>query len=252
MNDCSAFRELLVLHAEGELDPDQVPRLAAHLAECAGCSGELERIQQLRVWLRDPELLSPPQTEAWVSLPSACSRNAVRPRRFQLVRFPLRWALPLAAGLVLAAGLMYVLRRPDVTLEQAAMPAPPGNEAFLGRIDTAVTMKATTQYLAQCQDLLVDMLNVGRTCAGKRYDVSFEVKRARDLLRRKQILDTELSAPEVAPARDLCDDLENLLVDLSLSQSCETPDKFRSIEKVIESERLLLRIKLVQSEITAE
>lgn len=251
MNDCASVKELIVLYAEGELDPEQVRLMAAHLSECRECFQQAEDVGKLRAWLTDPEIFAPAENDRWRSLPAACARSvaAHRTRRFQVIHGPVRWALPAAAAVLITVGLVWMARRPNPAVEMTALPAP-GNEAFLGRIESAVTVDATAQYLAQCQDLLVDMLKAEQTCTGNRYDVSFEVARARDLLLRKRILDAELNAPEVARAKDLCDDLESLLVDLSLSQSCETPDRFRSMEHVIEREQLLLRIKLVQSEIS--
>jgi len=251
MSDCESVKELIVLYAEGELDPEQAQQVAGHLLECVECSRQAADVNELRAWLADPEIFAPRENDRWQSFAEVCagSARAVRTRQFQFARHPLRWALPAAAALLFAVGLLWMSRHADAPTVTAALPAP-GNDAFLGRIQSAVTMDATAQYLAQCQDLLVNMLKAGQTCAGDRYDVSFEVARARDLLLRKHILDAELNTPEVARAKDLCDDLENLLVDLSLSQSCETRDRFRSMEKVIEREQLLLRIKLVQSEIS--
>jgi len=251
MSDCASVRELIVLHAEGELEADQAQQVSAHLSECAECSRQAEEVNQLRTWLADPEVFAPRENDRWSSFSTACadSVGAVRARRFQLARHSLRWALPAAAALLFAVGLLWMARRPNVPTVTAVVPAP-GNEAFLGKIQSAVTMDATSQYLTQCQDLLVDMLKAGRTCTGNNYDVSLEAARARDLLLQKRMLDVELNAPEVARAKDLCDDLENLLVALSLSQSCETPDSFRSMEHAIERGQLLLRIKLVQSEIS--
>jgi hypothetical protein len=251
MIDCASVREWLVLYAERELDPEQTRRVESHLLECRECLQEVEKINSVRNWLVDPELFAPPEDDRWLSLPSVCARSLspVRMRRFTLVRSPLRWALPVAAALFIMLGLAWMARRPGVPEIAESMPAP-GNEAFLGRIQSAATVDSTAQYLGECQDLLVDMLSAEQSCTGKRYDVSFQVQRARDLLRRKRILDSELNTPEVARAKDLCDDLENVLVDLSLSQDCETSDRFRSMEQIIERERLLLRIKVVRSEIS--
>lgn len=250
MNDCASIKELIVLYAEGELDPEQARQVADHLSECTECSRQAVEINSLRLWLADPEIFAPRENNRWRSFAAVCARSAgvTGIRRFQFAP-PLRWALPLAAALLLAAGLLWMPRRASAPAVTAGLPAP-GNDAFLGRIQSAVTVDATAQYLAQCQDLLVNMLKSDQRCTGDRYDLSFEVARARELLLRKRILDLELNAPEVARAKDLCDDLENVLMDLSLSQSCETRDRLRSMENMIEREQLLLRIQLVESEIS--
>jgi len=250
MNDCASIKELIVLHAEGELDPEQARQVATHLSECAECSRQAGEIDTLRLWLADPEIFAPSEDNRWRSFAAACARSVreTKVRRFPVAR-PLRWALPLAAAVLLAAGLLWMPRHTSTPAITTAQPAP-GNDAFLRRMQSAVTVDGTAQYLSQCQDLLVNMLKSKQRCTQDKYDLSFEVARARELLERKRILDSELNAPEVARAKELCDDLENVLMDLSLSQSCETRDRVRSMENMIEREQLLLRIQLVESEIS--
>jgi hypothetical protein len=53
----------------------------------------------------------------------------------------------------------------------------------------------------------------------------------------------------VASARELCDDLESLLVGFSTSEKCESPESLRSLGRMIEREQLLLRISLLKTEL---
>ncbi len=251
MIDCTSVRERLVFYVERELDPEPARQIESHLLQCRECAHEAEKINSLRTSLLDPELFAPLEDDRWRSLPAACTRSLIptQTRRFHLLRSSFRWALPAAAAIFITLGLVWMARRPAGP-ETAESLTAPGNEAFLSRIQSAVTVDSTAQYLAGCQDLLVDMLRAEQSCTGRRSDVSFQVRRARDLLRQKRLLDSELNTPEVAQAKDLCDDLENVLVDLSLSKDCETPARFRSMGQIIEREQLLLRIKLVRSEIS--
>jgi hypothetical protein len=73
--------------------------------------------------------------------------------------------------------------------------------------------------------------------------------RARGLLQRKRLLDPELGAPEVARAKELCDELEGFLLNLSLSEKCESRDKLRRIERYVRKQQLLLRIRVLQGEL---
>lgn len=52
MNDHSKFRELLPLAAAGVLDAKEENQLAAHVALCADCAANLNRLQQLGTDLR--------------------------------------------------------------------------------------------------------------------------------------------------------------------------------------------------------
>jgi hypothetical protein len=251
MSDCSEIREMLVLEAERELDPGQSAMVQQHLHECESCAREAAGIREVRELLLDGGLFAPLENEAWDSLAERCASkdSAGRVLPFRATRIALRWALPLAACLVLGVGLLWMLRQPGIPVQTISVSAP-GNEAFLEKMNRQLTASATSRYLAECQDLLVELLKADQTCRGKGYDMSREITRARELLQTRRILESELSAPEVARAKDLCDDLENVLVSVSLSRDCESPDKFRWMEGMIEKERLLLRIRLMQSEIS--
>ncbi len=256
MNECGSIRDLLVLHAEGLLGADEAGWVSEHLRVCAGCRAEAEGINMVRGWLSDPSIFAPQETYAWQALPEKLAMQARACRRSWL---PLDfgsagWALSLAAAVVIGFALIHwihnaiPMRGTGVAIRQSA-PAP-GNEAFLDRIYVAHARLATSRYLAACQDLLLSTLRAEASCEKKLYDVSAEVVQARELLARKRLLDPELSAPEVAHARSLCDELEGFLLNLSLSEKCETPDKMRRLERYVQRQQLLLRIRVIQGELS--
>lgn len=254
MSSCDATREMLVLYAEGVLEPEEKSLVEEHLSGCADCSDEVAQIARIRGWLADSELFEPAQDLTWQLLPERLAGRARlqagRKRSLFGLGVP-KLALSTAALLMIACGLIWIQRY--------TAPAPPGvtpvrlaagNEAFLDRVHTAYAREATAQYLSGCQDLLLDLISAEKTCAGDRYDVSLEVTRARQLLQEKSTLDAELRVPDVAHAKSLCDELEHFLVNLSLSQECETSDSLRAMERFIEKEQLLLRINLTQTGIS--
>ncbi len=254
MTSCETIREMLVLHADGALESEEKRRVDEHLAACAGCSAEAAEIGRIRLWLADPEVFAPEQDLTWQLIPEKLAGRAGRlehgKRGWAGLSLP-RWASVALAALTLAIGLTWTLR-----YQGSAPPAPApvaaatGHEAFLARMHTAYAREATAQYLAGCHDLLLDFVSADKTCAADRYDVSLEVTRARKLLQEKQMLDAELRVPDVARAKPLCDELENFLVGLSMAQECETGDAVHSMEQIIESKQLLLRINLMQSGIS--
>lgn len=254
MNSCAKFREQLVLHLEGALGEAESRAVSGHLAVCEACRDERKALAKVRGWLTDPELFSPAEDLAWQSLPQRMAERAVsfRPaRRWMPSNFgSLGWAFSLAVSVVLCLGLVWWAHR-TVPEQPAEATAPaPGNEAFLGRLQTAYAREATSRYLIECQDLLIQVMRAEKNCDGEKYDVSFEVAQARELLRRKRMLDAELQSPAVAHAKSLCDELEGLLVNLSTSDRCESPDRVHRMERFIEREKLLLRINVLQSELS--
>lgn len=255
MSECKSIRDLLVLQLEGELGNEEDRLVAAHLSACPSCRAEAEELIALRGWLSDPELFGPDKSYAWQMLPETLAARAKGPRTLWL---PLSygsagWALSLAATVVIGFGLIYWAGRvADRTVPSTEIRPPvaaSGNAAFLGRIYAAHARAATSEYLAACQDLLVDTLRAEPNCDERKYDVSAEVTRARDLLHRKRLLDPELGSPEVARAKELCDELEGFLLNLSLSEKCESRDKLLRIEHYVRKQQLLLRIRVLQGEL---
>jgi hypothetical protein len=255
MSDCKSISESLVFYAEGVLQAEDARRVERHLAKCAACREEADRIRAVGAWLRDPDLYAPASDHAWQELPETMAARASRAPRSWAPSNPgsLRWALGLAAALVIGFGILYWSHgkywgpAPETA---GRRPQAPGNEAFLSKIYGAHAREATAGYLSACQDLLMDTLRAEANCSDAGYDVSSEVARARSLLRRKRLLDQDLRAPEVAHARGLCDELESFLLSLSTSQKCESPESMRRMEKHILKQQLLLRIRVLQGELS--
>jgi len=254
MSECELIRSLLVLQSEGVLEEDEARRVTGHLSTCAACRAEADGIRAVHGWLSDPELFAPDRNYAWQMLPETLASRVKGARRcwLPLSYGSLGWALSAAATLLIGFTLIYWAgHTADRSApEAAARPTAvaPGNEAFLGRIYAAHARNATSEYLAACQDLLIDTLMAEPRCDKRMYDVSAEVMRARDLLQRKRLLDPELSVPEVARAKGLCDELEGFLLNLSLSERCESRDRLHRMERYIQKQQWLLRIRVLQGE----
>jgi len=253
MNNCDEVRDLLILFAERELPAEEHRGVQEHLAQCENCRRELAGIESIRSALSDPDLFLP-SDYAWQSLPRAL---AARAREMTPVRRwvpsnlgSLGWTATLAASVLLAAGLIQVVKRLQPVSDPTISQLPPGNEPFLRRIESVYARDATARYLNECQDLLLNLVRVEQDCDLDGHDVSAEVARARELLQSKRMLDAELKTPEVARAKELCDELENVLVDLSSSDHCESSGKLRIMQRTIRKEQLLLRINLLKSELS--
>ncbi len=254
MHDCGKIKELLVLYSERALDDASCAEVRDHLVTCPGCSREAGEIQEIRRRLADPQLFAPDPDYAWQLLPATLAARArvlgSAKRWLPWNSGSVVWTLSMAATLVLAFGAIWLANRQIPAPEPAPVVAAPGNDAFLHRMQAAYAREATAQYLSECQDLLLTLMRSGRKCQGNNYDVAFEVERAQRLIQRKQLLDSELKSPDIARAKSLCDELENFLVHLSTSSACESPDGMRRMESYIQKQQLLLRINLLQSELS--
>jgi hypothetical protein len=251
---CNHIGNLLVLHCEGALSEPEHREVEEHLAQCADCREQARQIASLRTGLMDPRLFEPQKDLAWQLLPQRLAARVGRPPArkgwFPLNMGSVGWGLSLAASVLFACGLIWLANRQLPAPEQPRVAA--GNEAVLNRMQSLYAKEVTARYLTECQDLLVDVVRAEQSCPESMYDVSFEVVRARTLLKQKRMLDAELSLPEVARAKVLCDELEGFLVNLSAARECETSDELQRMGRYIERERLLLRISLLQSELSEE
>lgn len=254
MSKCNDIGDLLVLYSERALGEAEHREVEEHLAHCPECQDQARQIDQVRFGLMDPQLFEPEQDLTWQLLPQ---RLATRVQQAPAHRgwFPVNlgsfgWGLSLAASVLLACGLIWMANRQLPAPEPQIVAS--GNETVLNRMQSLYAMEVTARYLTDCQDLLVNVVRAEPSCPEEMYDVSLEVVRARELLKRKRMLDAELSLPEVARAKGLCDEIESFLVNLSAAQECETSDELQRMGRFIERERLLLRISLLQSELSEE
>ncbi len=257
MSNCNQIRDLLVMHAEAALDEIREREVDDHLATCPACRKEAAAIAKIQVWLKDAELFSPKVNYSWQTLSERLTiraKSADSAKRWLPANFGSPgWAATLAATVVLCFGLIWLMHRSSPRrFDMAVAPATtaPGNDAFLKKMQSAYAREATAQYLSECQDLLLNIMRAEKSCEGEKYDVSVEVAQARQLLGRKRMLDAELQSPTVVHAKGLCDELERFLVNLSTSDKCESPDRMHRMERYIQRERLLLRINVLQSELS--
>lgn len=251
MNDCNSMKEQLVLYAERELSPDESLKVQIHLESCPDCREELAKLERIRTSLADPDLFLP-ETVRWEFLPqqiAARSQAGGRSPRWIPSNFgSWAWAASLGASFLLVVAL--IGRFHQSTLVPAVGGERPGNQEFVRLVESVHARDATARYLAECQDLILNVMRAEQSCTGEKYDVSLEIARARELLQRKRMLDPELRDPRVARAKELCDELETILMNLSTAETCESRDAMKSLEHFIQREQLLLRINLVRSELS--
>ncbi|GEM_PF-3374716 len=255
MSACDDIRDALVLYAEGALSGIEADRVREHLERCPACLRESRAIAGVIGSLADPGLFRPEEDLAWQLLPARLAARAgagPAAARWLPLHFSARaWGLTMAALLVIVCGSIRLLER------HAAQPAPAtaeasGNQAFLARIQSLQARGSVAEYLAQCRDLLLDLLRAKETCAEGGLELSLEVDRARRLLERRRLLASGLGGPEAVQVGAVCNAIENLLVSLSTSEACLRPEEIRRLESYIEKEQLLLRIRLLQDELSME
>jgi anti-sigma factor RsiW len=103
--DCAEARDLLHLHADGELGSEERAAIAAHVARCDACRVEFENIEALRARIRaaGPHALAP---EMKARINAALDAESARPTASSWRSYA-RMAASYLLVAVLSAGLVY-------------------------------------------------------------------------------------------------------------------------------------------------
>lgn len=269
MSRCESFQEALTLQASGDLSPGERVRLEAHLALCTACAHEQQALARLvgalgKVALpsREPEVdweRFAVETAARAQRESTPRVAAFRPRS----RFALRPAFLLkAAGVFLAAGLTALL------VSRVPAPDPPASDAAAAdprlalepvatevsaemqdRVERSLARQNTHRYLEQSRAVLMNVLDTPMRCSRQEIDISTERQRSLELLRRKQLLRTDLDRPELARAANLCDQLEGILMEISTLKDCADLERIQELRSAVQRNQLLVKIRVAEQEL---
>jgi hypothetical protein len=231
----------LILHYYGER-PD-AGDAEAHLAACAACRGEFERLRQVLHMMDAAAVPEPP--EGFERVVWARLQPALEPRGTWLSRLlqdgvrPWVWGGGVAA-LVAAA---FVAGR-----FSTAPPSPRAAVTAPQQADTtaAVLLIAVDDHLDRSQMVLIELLNAedGNTAA-----MSGEQARAKELVAANRLYrQTAVQAGNHAVG-DVLDDLERVLLEIANQPADASAADLDALRARIQSRGLLFRVRVVQSEI---
>ncbi|MBU2502552.1 zf-HC2 domain-containing protein [bacterium] len=153
MKTCRDIQLELAGFLDGDLRPEETAGIAAHLARCAECAGELEREQALRQSLGSAPPVRCPATVTTAILKAVAADS---PKSAAPVRPPFRRRAlaPAGVGIALAACLVALVttRTPDVdpvhTPEATAIRSEPGPERVRqARRDLAWTLNLAARVI---------------------------------------------------------------------------------------------------------
>jgi len=258
MNTCERVKRDLVAFLYRELEADGMSFIRAHLASCPACQAELET---LKLTLEGADSLSPGLQEAleevdWNSLPARIVDRILvseaRPRRrFQPVRIFHFLLKPVYAGLL--AGLIVGSMATWLALRNSVprQPRPSrffASAEFLENVDLEIARRDTLDYLEKSQNLLLDVFQ------SSSQEVSFfedpaAVLRTQDLLSRKKYLNPQLDKLQMSKAKEICDQIEILILELAQIAGRLSPQQMEEIQNMVEEKRILLKINLVRQEL---
>lgn len=275
MKACDHFGPELAAFIYGDLGAAETKSLESHLESCAGCRDELRGLQRAALSLNASETFPEESEVDWAAFTAATVQRArgFKPAASrkggqgflawldQIRRAPV-WAAA-AGGIVLligvAAGTYATLSlRPGggeapMGMGLAGMPAVGVVPAMLPQqmLDDmeAYSAKAGTQrYLAESRAMLVSLLGSPIRCEKGNVDIRDERAKSLQLIRRQHLLADELAQLPLARAREVCKDLERLLMEIASLNDCARAEQILELRELVSKRQLLLRIDLLADE----
>ena len=251
---------LLALGALGE-DEAEAARARAHVGTCAACARDLA---ESRAAL---ELVSPdPLHGAEPPIPLGALVARVRARLDEVPAAGGRAWRPLLAGagllavVVLAAVVsraLLPLGPPAPASPAASVTASPSEAGpvadsadAMRRLEQTLERERAAHYLSDAQDVLVTVVSAPQRCTRRpsAVEVGPEAERSRELLARRRLF-VETDAPSTVVARDVLDDVEEMLREVAALDACARPQDLEAIRGEIARRHLLMKIDLVTREL---
>lgn len=254
------WRRHTALLALGALDEAEAGRARAHVATCAACARDLEETRSaLSLVSVDTINGAEPPIPLGALVTRVQARLDEAPAGGRAWR-PLLAGAGLLAAVVLAAVVGRSWRPPvpaPTSPEVASAGAPPSDAGPIAdsaeamrRIESTLDRERAARYLSDAQDVLVTVASAPQRCARRRdaVEVGPEAQRSRELLARRRLF-VETDAPSTVVARDVLDDVEEMLREVAALDACARPQDLEAIRGEIARRHLLMKIDLVTREL---
>lgn len=242
-------RRRLTLLAAGALDGAEREETLLHAASCAGCAHELAEIRDVLLrFSADPARSAemPLSPEAVTALVLARLDRTLTSRPWVL---GWRWILtPAIAAVATLAVLAFFARFPGAPQSQATVVTV--SEDALQRLERTVAREQAARYLNEAQDVLVTVAAAPRACrrGAERVDMGEEARRSRELLSQGALL-ADVGADALPSALPLLRDVEEMLQEVALLESCARARDLETIHKEMGRRNLLMKIGLMTREL---
>jgi len=255
------WRRRTTLLALGALDEAEAARTRAHVGTCPACARDLaESGAALALMSQDPLRGAEPPVPLGALLARVRARLDEAPAAGGRAWRPLLAGAGLLAGVVLAAVVSRALL--PTTLSEPASPAasvaaspseagPAADSAdAMRRLEHTLERERAAHYLSDAQDVLVTVASAPQRCARRpsAVEVGPEAERSRELLARRRLF-VETDAPSTVVARDVLDDVEEVLREVAALDACARPQDLEAIRGEIARRHLLMKIDLVTREL---
>ena len=250
------WRRDAALHATGALEGPERAAVAAHLESCAECAQEVAELRAaLDLVAQDPLRSARPP------IPLAALVTRVNARLDEATPARPGWRPVWVAAGVAAVALVAVLGRealrPGVPAAiPSSAPSRPtaahtsASSDALNRLEHTLERERAARYLTEAGDVLVTVASAPQRCARRAHavEVGEEAERSRELLAQRRLF-VEPDAASVVAARDVLDDVEEMLRQVAALDPCARPQDLEAIRGEIARRHLLMKIDLMTREL---
>jgi hypothetical protein len=234
----------LILYYYGELEAAAAAHAGHHLRECVACHASFTTIQRV---LAAVDAIPPVELGAgfertvWARLQPELDRP---PRKGWLTWFVLSPArLAWVAGIAILVASAYFAGR-------VSQPPPVStfadNAAAAKALSERILLADLGDHLDRSQLMLVDLVSSDPT---DRIDLATERERAKELVADNRLYRQTATANGNTALAAVLDDLEQVLVDVAASPDSITPAELNDVRKRIEDKGLLLKVRVLSSEV---
>ena len=257
-------RRSVTLLAAGAFPGAEGDAARHHLGRCPRCRADHDEVATLMARLdadpvrgAEPELPLPVLVEL---VNARITRNLTSPKAvwgWRLLAVPVAAAAALLAWLVVPPVVSRF--RPGVETASLRSETPLVSEGALARLERNVAREQAVRYLADAQDVLVNVAASPRDCEREtpstlapapesRVDLGAESRRSRELLARRTLL-VEADKAAVVSARPVLEDVEQMLREVASLEACTRPRDLARLREQMEKRQLLMKMRLMQREL---
>jgi hypothetical protein len=252
MKACHKVRPLLEWLAADELEDARRPLVEEHVRVCPECGRELAAWRSLLAAAAEPavSVLLEMQAIDWDQVTAKIVAGAAAqtaPDRLPAPRFPLAF-LAAAATLITVVGLGIFFwtrsgRVPQPMQESGSLAA-----TSVAHLQSGLARKEAVTYLQQSQVMLTGLL---KNCASEEmapWEIRLVSRQAKELLLKKKYFQQYLTEVEWSKVRNVSERIDWLSYEILQLGDRQLCDQVTRLQRLMENENLLLKIRLLQSE----
>jgi len=265
MSDCQKNQERLSAFLGGEITDDAEARMKEHLERCPKCRKDMDDIQRIMAGAEalhkdiekardtvDWEALARRITDAAFARKEKASPES-KAAPFWKVLFEPKWRPVFAgvlAGILLGSVATFLLLKPGL-FHPTSRPVYSASSDFIDRVELQLAKRETLDYLEKSQYLILDFVQSppGRA---RLLSQDLAAQWARDMLSRKRYINQHLDKMQMAKAREICNQIELLFLELSQISDEISAEEIGKIQKFIDQKQILLKIQLIKKELESE